>query len=200
MPNLWKSQFAGKLPDIFTQRYELGVSGKASSPSLSHRRERGRTASATASKTASGSLYLAQSDRAVCAAGYMGGQTLSAGAFTAEFPAFGNNFAACMLTSLDGAPITSSEHLLLTISGKSENLDMGWNDARTSVSNKWGHGPVQAETIPAAVTLANGKIGHVWALDPTGARVKEVPVTMDRGKATFAIGPDYATVWYEIAK
>ena len=75
---------------------------------------------------------------------------------------------------------------------------MVWNADRTSVGKDWGQAPALAEGIAATFSVANPGIKHVWALDPTGARAKEVPVTISGGAATFTIGPQYQTVWYEI--
>ena len=116
-----------------------------------------------------------------------------------DFPMFGNNFASFTLTTVDAKPIAISKRLLLTIVGHVEKEGMIWNADRTSVGTNWGHGPALAEGIPVTVTLANAGVTHVWALDSTGARAHDVPVTINGGKATFAIGPEYRTVWYEIA-
>ncbi|MGI4790798.1 MAG: carbohydrate binding domain-containing protein, partial [Janthinobacterium lividum] len=105
------------------------------------------------SKTPAGALYTADSPTAQSVVGYVGGQTVTLGTSTLVFPAFGNNFASVTLTAMDQKPTAQSQKLLLTLVGKVENQEMGWNANRTSVGNQWGHGPTIAEGIPATVTL-----------------------------------------------
>jgi len=150
-------------------------------------------------KAAAGSRYTALSPFAQSVVGYIGGQTVTLGANALAFPAFGNDFAAVTLTAMDRRPLAESRRLLLTLVGKVENQDMGWNAARTSVGDKWGHGPTVAEGIPAAVTLRTGGARHVWALDGTGKRVGAVPATWADGLLTFTVGPQFKTLWYEVA-
>ena len=65
----------------------------------------------------------------------------------------------------------------------------------------WGTGKTVNEGIPATVTLpSKASATKCWALDERGERKTEVPVTaLDDGRAAVKIGPEYATVWYEIA-
>ena len=151
-------------------------------------------------KTAAGDGYLAVSPSAQSVTGYVGGQSVTLGRNTLTFPAFGNNFAATTLTAMDRKPLAESRRLLLTLVGKVENQDMGWNAGRTSVGNKWGHGPTVAEGIPATVTLKTNVARHVWALDGEGKRMGEVPATYANGSLTFTVGPQFKTLWYEIGE
>ncbi len=147
-----------------------------------------------------GAQYLAVSPSAQSVTGYVGGEAVSLGQNTLTFPAFGNNFAAVTLTAMDQKPLPQSGKLLLTLVGKVENQDMVWNADRTSVGSHWGHGPTVAEGIPAMVTLKTDAARHVWALDGTGKRVKEVPATFADGALTFTVGPQFQTLWYEIGE
>ncbi len=155
--------------------------------------------SLSVSKTAGG-RYLATSPSAQSIVGYVGGQTVTLGQNTLIFPAFGNNFAAVTLTAMDQKPIAQSRKMLLTLVGKVENQDMGWNASRTSVGSQWGHGPTVAEGIPATVTLKTSAARHVWALDGTGRRVGDVPATFANDALTFTVGPQFKTLWYEIGE
>ncbi len=146
------------------------------------------------------SLYTAVSPAAQSVAGYVGGQTVKLGTDTLTFPAFGNNFAAVTLTAMDQEPMAQSQKLLLTMVGKVENQDMGWNADRTSVGDQWGHGPTVAEGIPATVTLKTHGPRSVWALDGTGKHTQHVPSTYMNGTLTFTVGPQYQTLWYAIEK
>ncbi len=149
-------------------------------------------------KTSAGGQYRAVSPEAATVVGYVGGQTVTLGDDTLIFPKFGNNFAAATLTATDGKPLAESRRLLLTLAGKVENQDMGWNATRTSVGDQWGHGPTVAEGIPAAVTLKTSAARHVWALDGTGKRVQQVPATYANGALMFTVGPQFRTLWYEV--
>ena len=195
----WKAQG----PLLFSQRLAVKTTAltRPGKP-MALTSERGRMASSSISsvKTASGSQYLAVSPNAQSIVGYIGGQIVTLGRNTLAFPAFGNNFAAATLTAMDQKPLTRSRKMLLTLAGKVENQDMGWNADRTSVGNKWGHGPTVAEGIPATVTLKTNAARHVWALDGMGKRVGDVPVTYANGTLTFTVGPQFKTLWYEVGE
>lgn len=62
-----------------------------------------------------------------------------------------------------------------------------------------GHAPVEAEGIPAAVTLpaAPARV-RCYALGPDGGRLSPVPVAASGTGSRLEIGPRYRTVWYEI--
>ena len=151
-------------------------------------------------KTAAGARYLAVSPSAQSITGFVGGQTVTLGANTLAFPAFGNDFAAATLTAMDQQPLAQSHRMLLTLVGKVENQDMGWNADRTSVGDKWGHGPTVAEGIPATMTLKTSAARHVWVLDGTGKRVGDVPAIFANGTLTFTVGPQFKTLWYEVGE
>ncbi|MDI9445071.1 MAG: carbohydrate binding domain-containing protein, partial [Planctomycetota bacterium] len=64
----------------------------------------------------------------------------------------------------------------------------------------WGDGTVLAEGIPAAVTLPSEAARTAcYALDERGDRKAEGPVATAPGGCRIEIGPQYRTVWYEIA-
>ena len=156
--------------------------------------------SVSVDKTTVGGRYRAVGISAQSVVGYVGGQTVTLGQNTLAFSAFGNNFAAATLTAMDRRPLAESRRLLLTLVGRVENQDMGWNAGRTSVGDKWGHGPTVAEGIPATVTLKTNAARHVWALDGTGKRVGDVPATFADGRLTFTVGPQFKTLWYEVGE
>ncbi|MDR3710506.1 MAG: hypothetical protein P4L33_19575 [Capsulimonadaceae bacterium] len=197
----WTSANGGKPVDLLASRIQARVAPDAVASTLTVQTDkRASTSSVTVQRNSAGAVYVAQGRAAVTATGFVGGQTINMGPATITFPSFGNNFASLMLVSLDAKPLAVSSRLLLAITGKAENLDMVWNADRTSVSNHWGHGPVQAEGVPATLVIANTALRRVWALDSTGARTTEAPVTIKNGRATFDIAPSYHTVWYEIGR
>lgn len=65
----------------------------------------------------------------------------------------------------------------------------------------WGHGKTVNEGIPATITMpSKASATRCWALDERGERNAPVPVAADgEGRAVVKIGPEYRTVWYEIA-
>src|SRR5262249_45419375 len=68
-----------------------------------------------------------------------------------------------------------------------------------SVGTHWGHKPSVVEVVPATITLpAPARAVSVHALDPGGQLGAALEVTGDT-TATFDIGPEQATLWYEIA-
>lgn len=63
-----------------------------------------------------------------------------------------------------------------------------------------GKAPILCEGIPAKLTLkADAAKVKVFALDQTGDRAREVPVDGTATKAYVEIGPQYQTLWYELA-
>ncbi|MBC8103933.1 MAG: carbohydrate binding domain-containing protein [Cytophagales bacterium] len=132
-------------------------------------------------------------------AGFLGGGSeVRLGSARIQVASFGNNFCALTLTPLDAD--TRSPSLLLTLVGKVENANMGWNGRRTSVGNQWGTGPSLAEFVPATVTVPAPPGSLVWALDATGRRSRAIPVTFAGGLLTFRTDAAARTVWYEIAR
>jgi len=130
--------------------------------------------------------------------GLVANQTFKLGGLTLSVGKTERNYAAIILTSLDGQPLESSKRMLLTATGSAENLDMEWNFERTSVSNKWGRGPTQINLIHAKITL-EGNVNEVHALDGVGKRLGQIEVTKGDGRASFSIGkPEAPTLWYEV--
>lgn len=161
-------------------------------------------------KGKNGTVYLAGLDGAQVLVGFVGdgewstrstlmiGSSPGARESSYRFPSFGNQFAAVSLVPMDGAAIQNSARMLLTLVGRVENQGMGWNADRTSVGNKWGHGPTVAEGIPCTVSLYSQKSLKVWALDGNGNRTRSVPVKVENGRQVFTVGPEYKTLWYEV--
>ena len=110
-----------------------------------------------------------------------------------------SGFAALTLTAMDLKPVRASGTLLLTVAGAVENTDMGWNENRTTVGTNWGKAPTLCEAVKGTATLCtDAKHATVYALDGKGKRKGEVPSTLKDGRLTFRMGPEAATLWYEI--
>jgi hypothetical protein len=111
------------------------------------------------------------------------------------------DWAAITLTAMDGPDFVSPGRVLLTATGDFANT--GWSRQaegdRVTVRDQWGRAPVLVEGIPATITLpvAASRV-KAHALDGSGARAGEVPVAGD-AQAVLTIGPQYRTLWYEIA-
>ena len=120
----------------------------------------------------------------------------------AEFDVAANErgFAVLALAAADAKPLAASRRLLLVAAGNVENTGMGWNAAHTTVGRNWGRAPTVCEGIGAKVSIATkASKARVYALDGAGARTGEVPATVEGGKLRFEIGPQFKTLWYEIA-
>ena len=113
-----------------------------------------------------------------------------------------DGWSALTLTAIEGDLATAPSRWLITATGYVENTNMGWKDAgHTSVGNDWGHAPTLVEGVPARFTLpfAANQV-EVWALDERGQRRTTVPCQAGpAGHAVIAIGPEWKTLWYEVA-
>jgi hypothetical protein len=163
--------------------------------------EEGETAGDTIllKKTRFGQAYVAATPSAVVFAGHVGGETLVGGACTLTVREFGNQFAAVTAVATDGQPLGDAKRVLITVCGRVENQDMGWNAARTTVGSKWGKGPTVAQHVPAQLSLHVAGPRKVFALAPNGQRAKQVAATRDGDQLTFAVQATDATLLYEMA-
>ena len=107
------------------------------------------------------------------------------------------NYAAVVLTSLDGKPIERSRRLLLAAVGSAENQGMGWNAERTSVGNRWGTGPTMVNGVPLEIDLPF-RARKVSALDGRGLPRASVPAHPSGAGCHISVGPRFRTLWYEI--
>ena len=110
------------------------------------------------------------------------------------------NFAVLTLNAVDRQSISQSRRLLLTVVGNAENTGMGWNADHTSVGTKWGTAPTLCEGIYGKIKLrTNVRAAKVYALNGTGERAGEVTASLNSDHLSFNFGPEYKTIWYEIA-
>ena len=132
--------------------------------------------------------------------GFLGGATAQVDGWRVQMAATPRNFAAFTLSAMDGKPMEQSKSLLLVAVSSVANIGMVWNADRTSVGDKWGSGPTQAEGVSGAVAVQTlAKSATVYALDGTGRRLTKVASKLADGLLTFNIGPENKTIWYEIA-
>lgn len=99
---------------------------------------------------------------------------------------------------------TDPTRYLLTATGVMTNTgekleDCGQN--RLTYRKNLGEAPVLVEGIPADIVWrTSARTARCFALDPTGERKEELPVSIESGVASFHIDPKYQTVWYEITE
>ncbi len=145
-----------------------------------------------------GQVYVINADAAAGAVGFLGGASVDAGALHVRCEGFGRDFAAVTAVALDEKPLSQSSRVLVTIVGRARNQDITWNQDRTSVGAKWGHGPPIVERVPATLTLAGAVNRTVYALAPDGQRGHRVTTKQEGGRLTFTVGAEDATIDYEI--
>lgn len=66
-------------------------------------------------------------------------------------------------------------------------------------SNNWGEAVTLVEGVPATLKIKTSKDIEAWTLDNTGKRVGQVPISVEGDYRIFSVGPEYRTIWYEIA-
>ena len=141
--------------------------------------------------------------RSKAVVGYGGGQRYELGGLLIEpGPTRQDGWSALTLTAIEGNLATAPSRWLITATGYVKNTSMGWKDTEhTSVGDAWGQAPTLVEGIPASFTVpfAADQV-EVWALDERGQRRTTVPCqTGKSGQAVIAIGPEWKTLWYEVA-
>ena len=150
-------------------------------------------------------LFKLNTPRTKMAVGFLGGRGTIVGELYITAPTSQNNWLCAALSSLDNQAIGDSKKMLLTLAGKAENVGMskGAAPGANGVVNSdfWGYGPGQIEGINATIRLQTAlPAPKVWALDATGARTLEVPLTFENGTLQFTAGPQWKTAWYEIGE
>jgi hypothetical protein len=137
--------------------------------------------------------YTVISDRAIIFTGFPQNKTIDLPSL--KLTEIDSPFVSLILLSDDRKPLRESSRLLLAIVGRGGNKDMGWNEKRKSVSDKWGAAPPQIEVIKARLSLASSKSHKLYPLNPDGQRLE--PLTKP-DNAGFFLGTA-ATLWYELS-
>ena len=139
--------------------------------------------------------------------GFTKGRTFDIGGVKLAIGETKLGWATVSLTSHDATGFGEggrSARVLLAATGLSHNGGAKFiyeGDSLHCRDDDWGHGKTVNEGIPATITLPSKAAGtKCWALDERGERAKAVLVSADGdGRAAVKIGPEYKTVWYEIA-
>lgn len=130
--------------------------------------------------------------------GLVGGRSFELGGVKLAVGAVERDYAAIVLTTMDGKPVEATRRALLTAVGSATNRGMKWNEARTSVGKDWGAGPAEVNGIAVEVTLPHGG-ARVFALDGRGQRQGEVIAEAGSAGSRFKLGSGYRTLWYDLA-
>lgn len=136
--------------------------------------------------------------------GHVDGQMVDLGhGVSVKVGATSNHWCTVALIVIEGDGFDRQpRRVLLAATGHTENTGMGWKDAeRTSVGKDWGKAPSLVEAIPATIHLPlpkEGKPPDVFALDDKGQRARPIGTRGGGFGFQFDIGPDCATLWYEI--
>ncbi len=122
------------------------------------------------------------------------------------------DFGTYCLVSLEEAPLGTSRHCLLVAVGRAENTGQKLRQtvfqepgAPPEVTGpvevlSVGDEPVLVQGLRAEVSIAAGP-GHwrCWALDPAGRRLRQVSVKALDGGLGLTLGPEWKTIYYELA-
>ncbi|MFA4906557.1 MAG: hypothetical protein WC645_08655, partial [Candidatus Margulisiibacteriota bacterium] len=113
-----------------------------------------------------------------------------------------SEFAALTVSSIDGAGIGDSKHMLLTAAGKMRNTGQFYSEAKTQLK-ALGKGPILLEGISSKVTLYFSKPGaqiEVWKLDSRGSRLSQINAPRVGQGFVFEISPKDKAINYEIVR
>jgi hypothetical protein len=107
-------------------------------------------------------------------------------------------FATIAISSLTDNPINSSDNMLLTAVGRSENTDMKFNEEHNEMLDV-GKPPILVEAIQAKISIKT-KISNlrVWAVNPEGLFAGVLPSEYREGVFSFNIGECYKSMYYLI--
>ena len=154
----------------------------------------------------------AQNSKAVI--GFAGGKRFELGSVVIEpGQTMQEGWCAITVTAMEGnlptrpsSRVSRPVRLLITATGYAENTDIGWKEVpgyppKSSCGRNWGKPPSLVEGVPAKIALPfPAKRVQAWALDEKGQRKEQIPVDSDpNGNATLSIGPQWRTLWYEVA-
>lgn len=199
MAEAWRE--AGvSLTNLLNHRLQLGFLESPVPITTSPRAQVDPSSSSPLSWDAAAGLYTVDAPAAKAVVGRCTGKSTQLEGAVFDVQTNARNYAVLTLNAMDARPLAQSHRLLLTAAGNVENTGMGWNAAHTSVGNHWGKAPTLCEGIGAKVGIStSAKTAKVYALDGSGARAGELPAALANGKLSFEIGPQFKTLWYEIA-
>ncbi len=189
--------------DAFTRRISLALGSNtlpAFLPSELKRVESDTSELVCNLADASAGVLTVNSLRAKAMIGFGAGKTFELGdVILKPGPTMQRGFSVITASAVRGANFHSpGARILVTATGYVENWGMVWNADKTSVGNQWGDGPVMCEGIPFELILKT-KRSTAWPLDPRGRRLNPINGEPGTEGLRFTFGPQYKTLWYEIA-
>jgi hypothetical protein len=139
--------------------------------------------------------------------GFPRGRTVKLGEVSLSIGETRLGWATVSLTSHDATGFGAGDkkaRILLAATGVSHNdgadFEKGGDATIFTRGENWGHGPVMNEGIPLVVALPSSATStKCFALDESGNRRGAVPVAAAGQGCSVSVGPQYKTVWYEIA-
>jgi hypothetical protein len=158
--------------------------------------------------------FLVDAPRAKVAVGFIAEDEISLGCLVLRTGSVSRGFGVVALVSLDGEPLERSGRMLLSTLASAENTGMVWNEARTSLSDRWGTSPPLVEIVPVEATLrrearlqkdqeetaSSAGAWKAFALDPSGARRAPLEIRLAPQEIALSATPAEKTVWYEIVR
>ncbi|HEY3365428.1 MAG TPA: cellulase family glycosylhydrolase [Symbiobacteriaceae bacterium] len=135
--------------------------------------------------------------RSKAATGFVAGRTVALGDVTLQVGTTRQDWATVTLTDM------LPGRLLITATGYVENQGMQLRTleaGRVTVGDQWGSGPPMVEGVTAEIRLPPPPSRvRAWALDAAGRRGAALPVVADGQGSRLCLGPNYKTLWYEVA-
>ena len=111
--------------------------------------------------------------------------------------------ATVWASSLDGAAIPASRHILLSHVTDVQGEGTEFADERMQTTLKWGRRPlVRIGSADVALALSDPSGLAVYEIDTAGRRRREIPSAVENGRLSFAVstsGPDGGRLHYEVA-
>jgi hypothetical protein len=189
--------------DAFTHRISLSLGSPDVPRFLPTERKRAESDNGELAydrSDAAGGVLAVNAARAKAVIGFGAGKTFALGDVTLKpGPTMQGGFSVITASAVHGDDFRApGARILVTASGYVENQGMVWNDAKTSVSNKWGDGPVMCEGIPFELIL-RAKHAAAWPLDAAGRRLAPLAGEAVDNGVRFLFDARYKTLWYEIA-
>ncbi len=160
--------------------------------------------------------------RSIAAIGFSGGRSLDFGALVIDQgETLLEGWSIITITVLEGESFESWSRLLLIAAGYVTNTGMRLRTLEGNIAlltwrlndltdvkplmepvtcgTNWGSAPTLVEGVRATLRVKTDREIEVWALDSIGNRVGRAQVSTEGKYKVFSIGPDFQTIWYEIA-
>ncbi len=143
-------------------------------------------------------LYRFTSDYTNAACGFVGGLTIDMKNCIFEIE---NQSATVGFTSCTKETIENTDRYLIALVGRSRNTGEKMDDETAQTIIEGGTGPQILEAIKGNITLKLKEDIKVYALDSSGRRTAEVPLTVtEEGYKKFYASAAYKTAYYEVIK